>query len=186
MNVPFVAHATLNTDDPLDPDALWQRARVYLRQKNYAAALRDLDAAMVFGAYNLRIVSARANLHMMYTKDYRKAARDLERATALAPDDQLHWYNLAVAYYYIKDCRTVEETNRYIALCSSGSGKNCGQHTVRQSIKIIHGFLKRNKQCKTKRPALPQEPPLHMRLWERFKLGIVRTLTWMFLKPKSR
>ncbi|MEE8140132.1 MAG: tetratricopeptide repeat protein, partial [Alphaproteobacteria bacterium] len=170
--------------DPLDPDALWQRARVYLRQKNYAAALRDLDDATVFGGYNLRIVSARANLHMTYTKDYRKAAKDLERATELAPDNQRHWYNLAVAYYRIKDCKTVEATKRYIALCSQD--KNCRQHSIGESIKIIHGFLKRHKQCKMKPPPLPQEPPFLLRLWERFKLGIVRTLTWMFLKPKTR
>lgn len=170
--------------DPLDPGALLQRANIFLRQKNYAAALRDLDAAMVFGAYNLRIVSARANLHMTYTKDYRKAARDLERATELAPDDQGHWYNLAVAYYRIKDCKTVEATKRYIALCSPNMF--CQQHSIRESIKIIHGFLKRNKQCKMKPPPLPPEPSLHIRLWQAFKSGLVKTITWMLLKPKTQ
>jgi tetratricopeptide (TPR) repeat protein len=168
------------------PRARMERARVNLRQKKFAAALRDLDAAMAFGSYNLDIVSARAYLHMGHKRDYRKAAKDLERATQLAPENQDYWYNLAVAYYYVNDCRTVEATNRYIALCSSRSGKSCGQHKVRQSIKIIHGFLKKHKQCKAKPPPLPPEPTLFLRLWERFKSGLVKTLSWMFLKPKSQ
>jgi len=187
MKLPDRAAVDLNRTIRLDariPRALRERARVYSRHKNYAAALRDLDAAMVFGGYNLAIVSARANLHLTYTRDYRKAAKDLERATELAPDDQGQWYNLAVAYYRLGDCKTVAATKRYIALCSPN--KLCQQHSIRESIKIIHGFLKRNRQCKMKPPPLPPEPPLHVRLWQAFKSGLAKTLGWMLLKPKTQ
>ncbi len=115
--------------DPLNPAILRQRSFALADKKRYREAVEDLTTALEFGAYDERIYHSRGWIYLYKTKEYKKAAIDLKRATLLNPESAKYWYEYASALFYNLDCDIIAALKTYLRLCSAG--QKCKAHGLK-------------------------------------------------------
>ncbi|WP_434339141.1 DUF4034 domain-containing protein [Motilimonas cestriensis] len=107
--------------EPLSPDALEIRARIFSRMKMPDRALADLTLFTQYGVMSHSLYRLQGYLLFYNKKDYQSAAVVYDYAAQLKPKDERAWYYLMASRYMLKDCRYVDAAERFLALCERGA-----------------------------------------------------------------
>lgn len=103
---------------PYDPETLAERADFLREHRKMAAARKDLNRAMFFGAYDDGVRDSRRRFFLV-VDDMEAALREAETMVALVPDNPFNHYAYGSTLFADRDCTARDALKRYVDLCDA-------------------------------------------------------------------
>jgi tetratricopeptide (TPR) repeat protein len=103
--------------DRLNPHYLYLRALTLEFLGRYEEAVRDLDAAMTYGANDATIEGERSRALSHFQARLDDAVAAARRATKLSPGSSVAWLRYAEALFFKQDCNAEEALQLFHGLC---------------------------------------------------------------------
>ncbi len=107
--------------DRLNPDYLQQRAVVWQNLNRHDQAVRDLDDAVIYGAYDPSIEIDRSRELAHFQARLPDAVEAGRLATKLSPRDPIAWATYAQALFMAQDCNAQQALTVFHAVCRAAN-----------------------------------------------------------------
>ena len=105
--------------DALDAGALKTRGKLHRKLGNTREAEIDLTNSLVFGSTDKWKWHWLAEVYIFDYKNYKKAEDVIKRGLQFHPQDNILWYDLAVAQSQIINCEVMDTFQKYLKVCEN-------------------------------------------------------------------
>lgn len=129
--------------DAFDEDYLRARGELHRTLGNYKLAEIDFTNSLVYGSTEKWNWHLLAEVYLFDYKNYQEGEKVAKKALVFHPEDELLWYDLAIAQSQIFNCEVMDTFNEFLKLCKK---QDCSEQNINW-IKNSQEIFKQRKFC---------------------------------------